>query len=750
MDSVTGALAIIDLSIKSAKGIRDFLRNLNDAPQTVAQLAQDVEILSTFLERLSQCPLDISSPKTVASLRSHLDTCANTLSDFDALLKSLHPVSTSRADRLRMRFRAVRKDKDIEKAQDRIRAFGTQINLYLTLLQAEATARTSSINASTAETTESIIQQILAKMGRIQDPLDKKGTENANPTATGELAGNRRQDISGVAEPEAMEACSKLEESVSRLSRLVGNNGSTLDAEDAGQIINDLERLIQSARDKVWKDQSTLSLPQELPSLPNELRMIGGMIYSAPVIAINPNSIKQKRLREEIGIDCGVLTITTNKRKRLVHEKTSEGPLDKEQPHGDVVAGLSFRPTNHALTIHISVTQGQLFDHCVQSIPRISINPIIPRGSPVFDIVRQGRIHEFRVMLAEGKTNYATAWPEICQLLIEAGLDVDAIGCYNHRIERTPLIIAQQLDRNDILRLLLQHGADPLLDANENLSPLVEACAEADASALRFYTHYGAPFLSGAVNEVDEMGRTMLHRVCGSWPRGHCNCDALAALIDAGANIQARVTNNYMALMKGFTCLHTLVYFAWNPSTSDELENLVYLIQRGASVYTVDDNHRSVSMTAYIQNEFECEGEWTPVGGYRGDLWDAALVTCGYNLSEFRRFYPRAPRYDSRYKRSDFEKLWEGIEHLCPYWDDHRWPETGTHGGYSMDADDEGSGLPTGLKFGLKVASLDLSIRLIDEPSAKGAAQYSGSIEGDSKGFSNAFKETGGCKGIAT
>ncbi|KAJ4142835.1 hypothetical protein NW754_010274 [Fusarium falciforme] len=56
-------------------------------------------------------------------------------------------------------------------------------------------------------------------------------------------------------------------------------------------------------------------------------------------------------------------------------------------------------------------------------------------------------------------------------------------------------------------------------------------------------------------------------------------------------------------------------------------------------------------------------------------------------------------------------------------------------------------GLPIGLKFSLKVASLDLSIGLIDEPSAKGVAQYSGSIEGDSKGSSNAFKETGGRKG---
>lgn len=290
MDGVSAVAGIIDLSIKSAKAIRDFLSTFNDAPQTFAQLAQDVEILSTFLERLSQCPLDNSSPETVASLKSHLDTCANTLSGFDALLKSLNPVSTSRADRLRMRLRAVRKDKDIEKAQDRIRTIGAQINLYLALLQAEATSRTSSINAVTAKTTEGIVQSILTKMERIQDPLDKVGTENSNPTATGELVGDSRQDVPSVAVPEVMEACSKLEQSVSRLSRLVDDRGSTLNAEDATQIINDLEELIQSARNKVFKGQGTLSLPQELPSLQDELRMIGGMIYSAPMIVINPNS----------------------------------------------------------------------------------------------------------------------------------------------------------------------------------------------------------------------------------------------------------------------------------------------------------------------------------------------------------------------------------------------------------------------------------------------------------------------------
>ncbi|KAJ4307425.1 hypothetical protein N0V84_012746 [Fusarium piperis] len=406
------AVAVTGLSFKVVKAIQDCLSTLRDAPNTISHFTQDVEILSTVVEQLSQFPLDSSSPKTAATLKSHLATCAKGLSDFESLLKSIHPISTSRTDRLRTRFRVVWKDKDIEKAQDRIQALGTQVNLCLMLLQTEATARTSSINTSTAETTESIIQQILTKVEGIQDALDSNGTKNGNSTTTEELAGNKRQDVSGTIEPEIMEACSKLEESVSRLSRLVDNNGSTLGAEDAVQIVDDLENLIQYAREKVCRDQSAL---QELSSLPKELRMIGGMIYGAPIEMQGPRTIlasvpervriKQKRLREEIGIDCGVLTVTTNKRRRLICEKTSESSLDKGSPLGDVVAGLLFRPTNHEITIHVSVTQGQLFDHYVQSIPRISINPIIPRSSPVFDIVKQGRIDEFRVMLAKGKTN---------------------------------------------------------------------------------------------------------------------------------------------------------------------------------------------------------------------------------------------------------------------------------------------------------------------------------------------------------
>ncbi|KAI0138697.1 hypothetical protein F4776DRAFT_619525 [Hypoxylon sp. NC0597] len=36
--------------------------------------------------------------------------------------------------------------------------------------------------------------------------------------------------------------------------------------------------------------------------------------------------------------------------------------------------------------------------------------------------------------------------------------------------------------------------------------------------------------------------------------------------------------------------------------------------------------------------------------------------------------YFRTAKHNSRYDRNDFEVIWQGREHFCPYWDDRPWP----------------------------------------------------------------------------
>lgn len=135
--------------------------------------------------------------------------------------------------------------------------------------------------------------------------------------------------------------------------------------------------------------------------------------------------------------------------------------------------------------------------------------------------------------------------------------------------------------------------------------------------------------------------------------------DVIALLLQRGANVHA--VDTY-----GRSCLHLVIRGTKGLNRlEEEFAALVLLVRSGADVRAEDDWGRSVSETAY-------QGLSVDSGSYPGDLWDSVLAACGYQVSEFRRHYPRTARYTRDYPRRIFEKLWEGRQHLCPYWDEDR------------------------------------------------------------------------------
>jgi hypothetical protein len=118
------------------------------------------------------------------------------------------------------------------------------------------------------------------------------------------------------------------------------------------------------------------------------------------------------------------------------------------------------------------------------------------------------------------------------------------------------------------------------------------------------------------------------------------------------------------------TCLHmffrSLIH---RPSELGWQKALVRLVNCGADVYSVDDWGKSVSEIAYAKVVCHELSNYD-LGSYRGDLWDSVLHACDYCVADFRKICPRIARYTSHYTREDFEKLWEGRESSCPYWED--------------------------------------------------------------------------------
>jgi hypothetical protein len=165
------------------------------------------------------------------------------------------------------------------------------------------------------------------------------------------------------------------------------------------------------------------------------------------------------------------------------------------------------------------------------------------------------------------------------------------------------------------------------------------------------------------IEETDESGQTPLLVAC-EWSHPSFLTATLEYLLKKGSSIHARDKI-------GRGCLRTLLqntygYHRYNygerEGASAFMDSLTLLIDAGADVFAADSEGLSVSQYAY------------QVRSAIGDIWDAALSLCGYNITNIRRGFHRRPRYRhgkyGQYDRSMFESLWTDAEHQCPYYDD--------------------------------------------------------------------------------
>ncbi len=212
---------------------------------------------------------------------------------------------------------------------------------------------------------------------------------------------------------------------------------------------------------------------------------------------------------------------------------------------------------------------------------------------------------------------------------------------------------------------------------------------------------FGAGFVNANTKlEWGNMEFSPLLMVCLS---GRWSAESIAVLLQRKADVTHRDVDGKICLHH---CLSSLYYHPfrlradcgrlhWYDESSDSDPSkwihrysaaIILLIKHDADVYAEDYSGWSVSDVAY-----NAESNRPYNGSVRGDVWDFALAVCDHDISEFRRRAgaPRKARYTSLYTRQDFEDLWAGHEHLCPYYDDEEdsFPNSGA--GACSDDEDE-------------------------------------------------------------
>lgn len=479
-----------------------------------------------------------------------------------------------------------------------------------------------------------------------------------------------------------------------RLPPLINTNNHILRSVEARAVIEVLAQLVYAAVEHLSSQQSKGGPSTNIEL---ELELIGKLITSSSQIAINQfdwsqssegrgTILNQRRKRKRIALQEGNLMLTCLNRSRLPADVIPESSTCThfEAAGHEFIGTVTFFPTNplSSLMIIASVHQEELRGgHTFCAIPRLLVSNLLPSDAPVFRLARKGRVAALRAMISRSVANlhvrdvngrtllhHAIGHPAMCRFLIGHGADVNEVAGRNNEAESLPLLAAtirattsardsaEFQAAKECIQILLRAGADPTISLKLWDSPFHVACTPNDMDIFDVLLELGKEFVH--VELADSRGRTPLLRMC-KWYLTYSQ-PAFSHLIDRGADINARDTN-------GATCLHLAIENAKRPLENDEFEALTYLVHCGADVHATNFDGKSVSEVAFETHSTDVVYK---LGSYRGDLWLAVLAAAGYDASSFVTGWPREKVFTSRYTQVEFEKLWKGAEHLCPYYHD--------------------------------------------------------------------------------
>lgn len=287
MDPVSagsGVLAFVVLALKSAKVIHAVLSAVKDGPQSLDHLVGDIALLQGILERLSSLQPDSINDGDARALELAASRCADDVAHIEAKLQRLSIRRTDKhVGKLWKRLVTAVSERDLIQMQGLVRGHFTMLHAQLGLSQ-------SSQLSQALENLKQLQEQVAA-LGNYPIPA----TVSAQPT--------QAMETSPTSDPPGLPTIdAELEQRLSRLIEHIGKQESTVESENAQQIIDDVEAVLQAAERKELKpmeNQSEFcySCNRCGPSygheqdVSGELRLIRRLIAAAPTLSINTNGM---------------------------------------------------------------------------------------------------------------------------------------------------------------------------------------------------------------------------------------------------------------------------------------------------------------------------------------------------------------------------------------------------------------------------------------------------------------------------
>ncbi|CAG2188628.1 unnamed protein product [Mytilus edulis] len=247
-------------------------------------------------------------------------------------------------------------------------------------------------------------------------------------------------------------------------------------------------------------------------------------------VLTNCESEQDRQKREDFFEECGIQRNTL--RQRILEQLESLVPLFVKSNYSLSRQVISFSAIHDKTFDFLCFYFGNKFQ---KSFLQFADSKMLYERTVLESLISPDKtVEDFTIWIADvnedecGWTNPLTASckhanSDIVRLLIEKGADVN-VCC---GLGLTPLLWSCKLDNSDIVRLLVEKGADVNLSDEDGHNPLIWSCKHDNSDIVRLLVEKGAN-----VNVSDGDGDTPL-----IWSCRHDNRDIVRLLIEKGADI---------------------------------------------------------------------------------------------------------------------------------------------------------------------------------------------------------------------
>jgi hypothetical protein len=292
MDPVSAGsavLAFVVLALRSAQAVHTVLSEIKDGPHTLRHLVGEISQLRGILERLASLPPGYinEGDANIKVLESAAMRCAEDVARIESKLQRLNIRSTDRrVGKLWKLLLTAISEKELVQMQTFIRDHFIMLSVQMGLLQ---TIRLSASQSQLSEMNESLRRLTEQVSALRHNPSSVAAVARPVKPALPALEPDLTSGTLGVRDSPAVPAIDlELEQSLARLVEFVGGKESTVESDDAQQMIDDLEALLRAAeREESKADYEPHDQRSQEENLSGELKLIRRLIGAAPTLSVN-------------------------------------------------------------------------------------------------------------------------------------------------------------------------------------------------------------------------------------------------------------------------------------------------------------------------------------------------------------------------------------------------------------------------------------------------------------------------------